>query len=124
MQIAEEGDKIKVIGFIGNDLIYGIAHATDIYQDAYGETIFPMYKINVVLYNEKNKEKKEDKEKCWLDGAMQVRGKIREYLWSEEKGICLDRDKDHRVMDILTPGLKAAIPIRIPHPPKIGVKAL
>ena len=32
--------------------------------------------------------KKEDKEKCWLDGAMQVRGKIREYLWSEEKGIC------------------------------------
>ena len=59
---AEEGDQIKVIGFIGNDLIYGIAHATDIYQDAYGETIFPMYKINVVLYNEKNKEKKEEKE--------------------------------------------------------------
>lgn len=59
---ADEGDKIKVIGFIGNDLIYGTAHTEDIYQDAQGETVFPMYKVNVVLYNEKNKEKKKEKE--------------------------------------------------------------
>lgn len=56
---ADEGDKVKVIGFIGNDLIYGSAHAKDIYQDTQGKTIFPMYKVNVILYNEKNKEKKE-----------------------------------------------------------------
>lgn len=58
---ADEGDKIKVIGFIGNDLVYGTAHAEDIYQDAQGQTIFPMYKINVILYNEQQKKKK-DKE--------------------------------------------------------------
>lgn len=61
---ASEGDRIKVIGFIGNDLVYGIAHAADIYQDASGETIFPMYQVNVILYNEetKNKEEEENEE--------------------------------------------------------------
>lgn len=49
---ADEGDKIKVIGFIGNDLVYGTAHAADIHQGAAGETIFPMYKVNVIVYND------------------------------------------------------------------------
>lgn len=48
---ADEGDRIKVIGFIGNDLVYGTAHEEDIYQDASGETVFPMYKVNVIVYN-------------------------------------------------------------------------
>jgi hypothetical protein len=49
---AEDGDRVKVIGFIGNDLVYGVAHAADIYTDAAGQSVFPMYKINVVLYEE------------------------------------------------------------------------
>jgi hypothetical protein len=49
---AEEGDRIKVIGFIENDLVYGTAHQSDIYQDADGNTVFPMYKVNVVLYDD------------------------------------------------------------------------
>lgn len=60
---ADEGDKIKVIGFIGNDMVYGTAHAADIYQDAQGETIFPMYKVDVVLYNEEEKKAKEKETK-------------------------------------------------------------
>jgi len=59
---ADEGDKVKVIGFIGNDLVYGTAHAEDIYQDALGETVFPMYKVNVILYNEEEKKDKEEEE--------------------------------------------------------------
>ena len=58
---AAEGDQIKVIGFIGNDLVYGSAHAADIYQDASGETVFPMYQVNVILYSEETK-KEENKE--------------------------------------------------------------
>lgn len=59
---AEEGDRIKVIGFIGNDLVYGVAHAADIYLDAWGNTVFPMYKINVSIYggNEKEKEMQQE----------------------------------------------------------------
>lgn len=53
---AEEGDRIKVIGFIGNDLVYGTAHTADITQDAQGNTIFPMYKINVAIYDQEEKE--------------------------------------------------------------------
>lgn len=45
--------------------------------------------------------KNEDRETDWLNRAKEVQGKIREYLWSEERGACLDRDKNHRVMDIL-----------------------
>lgn len=60
---AEAGDKIKVIGFIGNDMVYGTAHSADIYTDASGNTIFPMYKLDVAIYeDDKNKEEK-DKEK-------------------------------------------------------------
>lgn len=49
---ASEGDRIKVIGFIGNDLVYGTAHTSDIYQDASGQTVFPMYKVNVMVYGD------------------------------------------------------------------------
>lgn len=49
---AEEGEYIKVIGFIENDLVYGVANKSDVYTDANGKTIFPMYKINVNIYNE------------------------------------------------------------------------
>ncbi len=34
----------------------------------------------------------------WSMKAAQVAGKIRSYLWSEERGACLDRDKHHQVM--------------------------
>ena len=51
---AEEGDYIKAVGFIEHDLIYGTAKQADVYTDDTGETVFPMYKLNVVL------ESKED----------------------------------------------------------------
>lgn len=47
---AEEGDYIKVIGFIGDDLVYGVAHQTDLYEDELGYTVFPMYKIVIDIY--------------------------------------------------------------------------
>lgn len=47
---AEEGEYIKLAGFISNDLIYGTAKASDIYTDAGGNTVFPMYKLSILLY--------------------------------------------------------------------------
>lgn len=41
---------------------------------------------------------KEDWERNWRQQAGQVAQKIRSYLWSEERGACLDRDKHHQVM--------------------------
>ena len=54
---AGEGEYVKVLGFIENDLIYGVAKAADITTDSSGNTIFPMYKINICLYDSNgNKE--------------------------------------------------------------------
>ncbi|MBQ7933759.1 MAG: hypothetical protein IJ327_03090 [Lachnospiraceae bacterium] len=41
---------------------------------------------------------KGDLEQSWQSKASQVADKIKSYLWSEERGACLDRDKHHRVM--------------------------
>ena len=37
----------------------------------------------------------------WRRAAEQVREKIGSYLWDEERGACLDRDRDHNVMPTL-----------------------
>lgn len=45
---ADEGDSLRVIGYINDDLVYGIAHNDDILEDENGSTIFPMYKICIM----------------------------------------------------------------------------
>lgn len=44
---------------------------------------------------------KQDRAKKWALKAKEVQAKIRSYLWSDERGACLDRDKHHRVMPTL-----------------------
>jgi hypothetical protein len=45
---AAEGDKLKVIGYINNDLIYGTAHASDYTVEDNGYAMMPMYKLNIM----------------------------------------------------------------------------
>ncbi len=42
---AGRGNYIKPVGFMGSDLIYGVAHKADIYTDVYGMTTFAMYAV-------------------------------------------------------------------------------
>ena len=62
---AELGEKITALGFIGEDLVYGLAKEEDINTDALGNTLFPMYKILI-----KNQEgsilKTYQKENCYV----------------------------------------------------------
>ena len=44
---SEEGDYVYPLGFIGEDLIYGMAHSADIIKDASGNIVFPMYAIYI-----------------------------------------------------------------------------
>ncbi len=41
------GEVIAPIGFMGEDLIYGIARQNDIVKDAAGNTVFPMYCVRI-----------------------------------------------------------------------------
>lgn len=42
-----------------------------------------------------------EREKAWRIKSEQVREKISSYLWNEELGACLDRDKNHKVLPTL-----------------------
>ena len=73
--------------------------------------IVPMASIDIMSFSYSAREtlaqisrirKKEDWRKEWLEKADQVRKKIREYLWNEEKGICMDRDKMHKILPAIT----------------------
>jgi len=76
-----------------------------------GCAVVPMASIDIMSFSYSAREtlaelccilKKPDWESAWRRKADEVKEKIRTYLWSEEKGICLDRDKNHRVMPVLT----------------------
>lgn len=49
---AGAGEVVKPIGFIGEDLIYGIAKKTDIVRDYAGNIIFPMYSVKILSETE------------------------------------------------------------------------
>lgn len=42
------GCYIKPLGFMGEDLIYGIAYKTDVVKDSSGSILFPMYQVNIL----------------------------------------------------------------------------
>jgi hypothetical protein len=42
---AGEGERVIPITFFGNDLVYGVARATDIREDISGHTLFAMHSI-------------------------------------------------------------------------------
>lgn len=43
----EENERVLPLGFMGNDLIYGIANREDIYTDSMGNTTFPMHTVYI-----------------------------------------------------------------------------
>ena len=45
---AESGDLILLQGFMGEDLVYGLCHESDIAKDTMGNPIYPMYNIRIV----------------------------------------------------------------------------
>ncbi|MCH4190921.1 MAG: hypothetical protein LKF52_01345 [Butyrivibrio sp.] len=44
---ADSGDYIRPIGFMGEDLVYGLLHKSDIYNDQMGNPVYPMYSIQI-----------------------------------------------------------------------------
>jgi len=42
---AEDGDYIKVLGFMGEDLVYGLIHESDVHEDQMGNPVYAMYSL-------------------------------------------------------------------------------
>ena len=47
-QKGEENDRFDALGFVGDDLILGVADVKDVYVPYEGEAILPFYKINII----------------------------------------------------------------------------
>ncbi|MDO5403587.1 MAG: hypothetical protein Q4F11_09120 [Eubacteriales bacterium] len=45
---AKKGEKIRALGFIESDFIYGLANETDILKETSGITTFAMYQVNIM----------------------------------------------------------------------------
>ena len=45
---AQEGQKLRVLGYINTDFIYGMAYESDIINEEDGVTVFPMYQVNII----------------------------------------------------------------------------
>ncbi len=45
---ADSGEYVRPLGFMEDDFIYGTARASDVVEDAVGNTVFPMYSVRIV----------------------------------------------------------------------------
>lgn len=68
---AEDGCYILPIAFIGEDFVYGIAEAADVKTDAFGETMYPMSKLQIL----NTSEEKHDVIKSYLPSNSKI-GKV------------------------------------------------
>ena len=48
---AGNGEYIAPLGFMGEDLIYGVARSRDVVQDKMGSILFPMYRVRIQSEN-------------------------------------------------------------------------
>lgn len=44
---ADEGDYIRVLGFMGEDMVFGLAHESDVLTDQMGNPVYAMYNIKI-----------------------------------------------------------------------------
>ena len=70
----------------------------------------PMASIDIMSFSHAARETlgkislimgREESAADWMKKALTVQQKIGSYLWNEEAGACLDRDRHHRVMPVL-----------------------
>ncbi len=63
---AEEGQYVRALGFVGNDLIYGMAYAEDVFADEAGFVTFPMYKMTINVGGEQENSETYAKENMYV----------------------------------------------------------
>lgn len=94
---AEDGEYIKVFGFVGHDLVYGTALQSDVQTYGTEERPFPMYKINVKV-NETGSEEEYKKDGIYISGVSIKDNVINiERLTKDETGTLVEMADDQFV---------------------------
>lgn len=94
---AEQGDFIKAIGFIEHDLIYGTAKKADVSTNDAGNTLFPMYKLNVVLESKENVESYQKENIYVSDVSIEGNMLKLKRVSKDENGAFVEIDNDQYV---------------------------
>ncbi len=81
---APAGEYIKALGFMEEDLIYGLTRASDVYEDQAGNEIFPMYSVRIYAVENKAETMDYRKDEIYILGV-----KVR------DNQILLDRVRRH-----------------------------
>lgn len=91
---AGQGQKVKALGFINEDFIYGIANDADIVTDSAGNTVFAMNTVRIQNFDgEVIKEYHEDN--IWVSGAVLQEGLIELQRVQWENGAYVSVNSDH-----------------------------
>ena len=94
---AAPGEYIKVVGFIEHDLIYGTAKQRDVHTSDVGDSIFPMYKLNVMLESKENIESYQ-KDNIYVSGVTISGNMLKlERLTKNEEGQFVETNEDQYI---------------------------
>lgn len=92
---AGEGEAIRPLGFMGEDVIYGVARIADITRDNTGRVFFPMYKI-CIENSGGELLKTYQQENVYMVGCQVVDNQITfDRMMRNENGIYQDITQDH-----------------------------
>lgn len=72
---AAYGERIGILGFMGEDLIYGLAKQGDIITESGGNILFPIYRL-LIINQDKKVLKSYQKEDCYIVGCQLMENQI------------------------------------------------
>lgn len=92
------GEAIRPLGFMGEDVIYGVARTEDVVRDNSGQTFFPMYKI-CICDSDGELLKEYRQNNIYVTGCTMADNQITlERLLRQENGAYVAAEDDH-IMD-------------------------
>lgn len=96
----EAGEAIRPLGFMGEDIIYGVARESDIVEDKSGKVFFPMYKI-CICNSEAELLKEYEQNGIYIESCSVTNNQITlERLSKEENGLYKAIEEDYIVNNI------------------------
>ncbi len=96
----KEGDALMPLGFMGEDIIYGVAHESDIVKDNSGRMFFPMYQI-CICNSDGELLKQYSRDKIYITSCSVEGNQITlERLELQENGSYRSIDTDHIINNV------------------------
>lgn len=91
---AGEGERIRALGFINEDFVYGLAREEDIGSSDTGETIFAMYTVKIAQFGGEVVKEYQQPD-VWVSGVNLELGLLELLRMTKEDGVYVSISSDH-----------------------------